>query len=154
ERIAVGLDGDGVQDPGRERRGAAEERLRELASLVRAERAELEPMNVVTGSRLRPLLQQELERRSRLQILAATAGDQEQRRRGRRREQLYQERRAVRVPPLNVVNDEHERRAAPEAAEELPERREDAAANLLRIRPCGEGERALGDGRRSLQHRK
>ncbi len=51
-----------------------------------------------------------------------------------RAQQLREQRRAVRVPPLQVVDEENERRGVRDPAEELPERAKAPAALLERVR--------------------
>ena len=65
-------------------------------------------------------------------VAVAQGGEQEQRRRRRRAEQLAEELHAVGVGPVEIVDDQHDRVAQRDPAQELAQRGEGGRADLLR----------------------
>ena len=102
-------------------------------SLVRRERVE-----TTSRSRRRRFLRladflELREQRTELRLLGAMRGDDQKRRRVRWTQQLRQQGRAVAIAPLHVVEKKDHAPVVRHARQELAQRRERAAAQLLRV---------------------
>ena len=70
-------------------------------------------------------------------VFRAVAGDEQHRRRVRGVEQAEQQRRAVDITPLQVVDEHDQRRGFAEPVEQRCQRREGAPAQLSQVRDLG-----------------
>jgi hypothetical protein len=98
----------------------------------------------------RPAFAHLLEKRASLHVLVPLRHDEENRRRLGRPHQLEEQRGAVGVPPLGIIDVDDERPSAGQRAEELAERRERSPAYEVRVRDLRFGDCA--DGRHALQN--
>jgi hypothetical protein len=128
QRVAAGLAGDRRGLAGA--RGVGEQRARELEGAVRAQRAQLE-IGAQQAGVPREVAAQGRDAAAGGRV-AAVADDQQQRRRVGRSQQLAQQRGAVDVAPVQVVEHEHERAGGGEAAEQRAQGLEGLLALLVR----------------------
>ncbi len=153
ERASVSFEGDHPREAGAHRPLPLEQHLCQLLRLSGAERLERELADVVTGPRVVPLLEQRDEQGARALIVGAIASNEQNRRRWGR-EEIDQQRGAVGVAPLDVIDEQRERSAGGEPAEELAQRAERTLPEHLAIGDRERWRRAGGDHRHAVQHGK
>ena len=140
-RVAPGLARDRFRRRVPRPRLAGDQRLRQLLRLRGRQLAD-DDVPHLQGRIGRPLGQDALEQRSGIGFLASIAPDQQERGRIRRAHQVFEQGPAVHVPPLQVVDEEHERPAVGHPHEQLSQGLERAALQLERVgdvedRPAG-----------------
>ncbi len=136
ERVALGLGHDPRGVAGRVG-AAAEVDERQVERVAVEHRPDLDVLGLDRGQR--DLLVELAQERVRVAALAAERDDQQERGRVGRAHQRREQRHAVGIAPLQVVDREHQRLAIGDAREQLAQRRERAPPQLHRI---GRGDRA------------
>ena len=154
KRATPGLPRHGTRDPLRHLVGRIEQRERQGQRVVDIEGSD---GDVADLRALRPALAHLHQQGAPLGLLVAVRHEQEQRRRVGRTEDLDEERRAVEVAPVRVVDEEDERLDLTQGREELAQRTEGALSQtppvvLARLARRGRHARdALHDGEEAAQ---